>query len=144
MSDNKVASPAGLMRRVAALSYDLLLVIALLMLMTLAFVALRGGRPIPSGNLLHQFALLLATGCFFVGFWVRGGQTLGMRAWRLKVEQGTGEALTIKIGVIRFAAGIVSMLPFGLGLVWLLFDSEGRTWHDRIAGTRVVLLPKAT
>lgn len=133
---------AGLMRRIAALSYDVLLVAAVLMLVTLAIVALRGGRPVAPGNLLYQLALVGATGGFFIAFWVCGGQTLGMRAWRLKVQQGSGEDLNWTIGSIRFAAGMVSIATGGLGFVWLLADSQKLTWHDRIAGTRVVMLPK--
>jgi len=133
---------AGLMRRMAALSYDTLLVISILMLVTLAIVALRGGEPVSPSNLLYQLALVAATGGFFVGFWVRGGQTLGMRAWRLRVQQASGEDLNWKVGLIRFAAGILSIAPCGLGFLWQLADAQGLTWHDRIAGTRVVVLPK--
>ncbi len=121
----------------------MLLVASLLALVTLIFIGLRGGTSIPPGNLFYQAALVATTGCFFIGFWVRGGQTLGMRAWRLQVQQRSGEALTWRIGVIRFAAGVLSTLPLGLGLIWLLFDADGLTWHDRIAGTRVALLPKS-
>jgi uncharacterized RDD family membrane protein YckC len=134
--------PADLTRRLAALGYDVLLVAAVLMLVTLAIVALRGGRPVAPGNLLYQLALVGTTGGFFIAFWVCGGQTLGMRAWRLKVEQGSGEALNWKIGSIRFAAGILSIVTGGLGFVWILADPQKLTWHDRIAGTRVVVLPK--
>jgi uncharacterized RDD family membrane protein YckC len=134
--------PAGLMRRIAALCYDALLVFSIWMLVTLAIIAMRGGEPVTPGNLLYQLALVVATGCFFVGFWVRGGQTLGMRAWRLKVQQASGSGVTWKTGTIRFAAGIVSTLTCGLGLFWLAVDPKGLTWHDRLAGTVVVVLPK--
>ena len=142
MTCDGVHPSAGFLRRVAALSYDALLVMAVLMLMTLMLLGLRGGNPIAPGNLLYQIALFATTGCFFIGFWVLGGQTLGMRAWRLQVEQQSGEPLTWKIGIVRFAAGIVSIAPFGLGLIWVLIDPSDLTWHDRIAGTRVVILPK--
>ena len=112
------------------------------MLVTLTMLALRGGEPISSGNLLYQLVLIGTTACFFVGFWVYGGQTLGMRAWRLRVEQRSGEPMTWKIASVRFAAAVVSIAPLGLGFFWLVIDPEGLTWHDRIAGTRVVLLPK--
>ena len=130
------------MRRIAALGYDTLLVGSILMLVTLAIVALRGGQTVAPGSLLYQLALVGATGGFFVGFWVCGGQTLGMRAWRLRVQQDSGSALTWKTGLIRFAVGIVSVATCGLGFIWLLADPQNKTWHDRIAGTRVVVLPK--
>ena len=143
LHDPREALPAGLIRRLAALVYDSLLIAALLMLVTLIFVAVRGGDPVEPGNPIFQLALIVTVGGFFTGFWVRGGQTLGMRAWRLKVEQKSGDALTWKVAVIRFLAGIVSVLPFGAGMIWSLFDPEGLTVHDRIAGTRVRLLPKS-
>jgi uncharacterized RDD family membrane protein YckC len=133
---------AGLLRRAAALTYDALLVISILMMVTLAVVALRGGEPVRPGNLLYQALLIIATGAFFIGFWVYDGQTLGMRAWRIRVERASGDPLDWKAGLIRFAAGVLSTAAGGLGWLWALIDSEGRTWHDRIAGTRVVLLPK--
>ena len=138
----EVDNVAGLLRRSAAASYDTLLVAAVLMLVTLGLLALRGGESISPGNLLYQLVLIGATGCFFVGFWVHGGQTLGMRAWRLRVEQRSGEPITWKIGTIRFAAAILSIAPIGLGFFWLVIGPGGLTWHDRIAGTRVVVLPK--
>ena len=134
--------PAGLFRRLAAAVYDALLVTALCMLTTLCAIAFRGGQPISPGNLIYQLSLVATTAVFFVGFWVHGGQTLGMRAWRLRVEQQSGKALNWKIGLVRFAAGILSIIPAGLGLLWLIVDPQRLTWHDRIAKTRVVVVPK--
>lgn len=143
MNEKKEPPQAGLMRRLAALSYDALLILSLLMLVTLVIIAMRGGEPVAPNNLLYQLALVTTMAAFFIGFWVYGGQTLGMKAWRLKVEQrSSGNPLSWKVGLIRFAAGILSALPLGLGLIWLVLDAKGLTWHDRIAGTRVVVLPK--
>jgi uncharacterized RDD family membrane protein YckC len=134
--------PAGLLRRLAAAVDDALRVTALCMLTTLGLIAFRGGEPISPGNLLYQLSLIATAAVFFIGFWVHGGQTLGMRAWRLRVEQRSGEAINWKTGSIRFAAGILSIIPVGLGLLWLLVDPKRLAWHDRISKTRVVLLPK--
>jgi len=134
--------PAGLFRRLAAAVYDALLVTALCMLTTLCVIALRGGEPISPGNLLYQLSLVATAVIFFVGFWVHGGQTLGMRAWRLRVEQCSGEAINWKTGLIRFVTGILSIIPAGLGLLWLVVDPQHLAWHDRISKTRVVLMPK--
>jgi uncharacterized RDD family membrane protein YckC len=130
------------MRRIAALFYDLLLVAALLMLVTLGFVAIHGGKSVEPGDPFYQLALIATSGGFFAGFWVRGGQTLGMRAWRLKVEQRSGKPVTWKVAIIRFLAGVATVVPFGFGLIWALFDAAGLSLYDRVAGTRVVLLPK--
>jgi uncharacterized RDD family membrane protein YckC len=133
---------SGLLRRLAAGLYDGLLVIALLVVPTLLAMALRGGEPVPPGNLLFQALLLLTTGGFFTWFWSHGGQTLGMRAWRLRVEQQSGAPLTLPIALLRFAVGVVSLAAFGLGMLWILVDANKLAWHDRVAGTRVIVLPK--
>lgn len=134
--------PAGLLRRAAAGLYDGLLVIALFVIPTSIVLAIRGGEPIPPGNGLLQLLLLATAGAFFIWFWTHGGQTLGMRAWRLRVEQMSGEPVTLKAAAIRFVVGIVSIAGFGLGVLWILVDRDRRAWHDLAAGTRVVVLPK--
>ena len=122
--------------------YDGLLVIALLVVPTLAVMALRGGEPIPPGSALFQLLLVVTAGTFFAWFWTHGGQTLGMRSWRLRVERQSGDALTLTVALIRYLVGIVSIAAFGLGLLWILIDPDKLAWHDRAAGTRVVVLPK--
>ena len=133
---------SGLLRRLAAGLYDGLLVIALLVIPTLLAMALRGGEPVPPGDLLFQALLLLTAGGFFTWFWSHGGQTLGMRAWRLRVEQQSGAPLSMRIALLRFGVSLVSVAAFGLGLLWILFDADQLAWHDRATGTRVVVLPK--
>jgi len=133
---------AGVFRRLAAACYDALLLGALWMLATLVMVALRGGEPVPPGHLGYQGVLLLTTLAFFITFWMRGGQTLGMRAWRLKVERESGGPVDLCTALLRFAAGVLSVLTGGLGLLWLWVDRDELTWHDRLAGTRVIVLPR--
>lgn len=142
MTNSSGNPPSGLLRRLAAGLYDGMLVLALFVIPTSLVMALRGGGQVPAGDLLLQLLLLATAATFFVGFWTHGGQTLGMRAWRLRVERRTGEPLTTKIGLIRFAVGMLSIAAFGLGLLWMLVDRERLAWHDRAAGTRVVVLPK--
>lgn len=142
MTEPESHPPSGFLRRIAAGVYDGLLVLALLFLPTSIVMAFRGGAAIPPGSALLQLLLLATVASFFVGFWVHGGQTLGMRAWRLRVERRTGEPLTYGDGLVRFAVAIVSIAALGLGFLWMVFDPQGLTWHDRAAGTRVVVIPK--
>jgi uncharacterized RDD family membrane protein YckC len=65
-----------------------------------------------------------------------------MASWRLRVEREDGALLTWGDTVKRLAAALLSWLPLGLGYFWILFDREGRAWHDRLSRTRVVVLPK--
>ena len=134
---------AGLLRRVAAMSYDALLVAALLFMATVPFIAVRGGEPVETGdNLPYQFVLALVVFVFFVGFWSRSGRTLGMQSWRLQLETEDGEIPSAATASLRFFAAILSLLPCGLGFLWQLWDAEQLTWHDRISKTRLVYYPK--
>jgi uncharacterized RDD family membrane protein YckC len=134
--------PAGVFRRLAAGCYDALLVGSIWMLVTLIIVAIRGGEAVPAGEPVYQLMLLITAALFLILSWVRGGQTLGMRAWRLKVEMASGQPLDLRVAMIRFMAGLLSVVTGGLGLFWLWIDQDKLTWHDRLAGTRVVVMPK--
>lgn len=134
---------ATLLRRLGAMLYDGLLVTAVLMLATVPFVIERGGETVePNDNFLYQLSMLIVMYLFFVYFWTRGGQTLGMRAWRMRLETDDGGSLTITVASLRFFIAIVSLIPFGLGFLWQLWDKDSLTWHDRIAGTRMLYYPK--
>jgi len=134
---------AGLLRRLAAAIYDALLIVALFVVPTTAAMLFRGGEPVPPGSHLYQALLLATAGIFFIGFWMHGGQTLGMRAWRLRVEDMTGKSLTLRRGLLRFIVAIPSIAIFGLGILWLLVDPHKQTLPDRIAGTRVIVVARA-
>lgn len=125
-------------RRLAAFSYDLLLLAALILCFTLLVVALRLGEPVPPGSVWFPLCLVTLIATFFCAFWVHGGQTLGMRAWRIRVVREDGGKLTWRRAAARFAAALVGALPAGLGFWWSLGDDAGRAWHDRWTRTRVV------
>ena len=132
-----------LIRLVAAMLYDGLLILALLFLATLPFIGFQGGEPVEgSENLLYRLVLSLVIYSFFVGFWVRSGRTLGMQSWRLQLETMNGDDVSVKTATIRFFAALVSWAPAGLGFLWSLWDKDSLTWHDRISGTQIVYYPK--
>jgi len=133
---------SSLVRRLAAILYDTLLIAAVLFLATLPFIALRGGEPVEPGNLLYQATLVFVTFAFFVGFWSRKGRTLGMQSWGLQLQTMDGKIPSISTVSLRFFAAILSWIPFGLGFVWQLWDKDKLTWHDRLSGTRLVHYPK--
>ena len=129
-------------RRLGAMLYDALLVIALLFLATIPFVGMRGGEPVESGDLVYQVIMLAVAWAFFVGFWARSGRTLGMQSWRLQLETPDGDKPGIGAATLRFFAAILSWLPAGLGFFWQLVDKDNLTWHDRLSGTRLRYYPK--
>ena len=133
---------ASLGRRFGAIFYDSMLVLALMMLATLPFVAVRGGEPVDPGDLAYQLTLLVTAYLFFVGFWSAYGRTLGMQAWRLKIETPAGDKPGFAAASLRFFAAIISWLPLCLGFWWALWDKDGLTWHDRWSATRLRYFPK--
>lgn len=134
------AWPAGLGRRLGAMLYDFLLVVALWMLLGFVAVALNQGEANQS-PLFHSL-LLVSTFVFFAFFWMRGGMTLGMQAWRLRVQTLDGMSITLMQSLVRFVAAGVSLAALGLGYWWVLFDAERRSWPDIASQTRVVVLPR--
>jgi uncharacterized RDD family membrane protein YckC len=86
--------------------------------------------------------VMLAAG-YFVSFTAAGGQTIGKMATGIRVIPATDAdpslpRVSFGAAVVRAAAYLVSVLPAGLGLLPILFTSERRALHDRLADTRVV------
>lgn len=130
---------AGFLRRFAAIFYDALLLFSVLFFATLVVLPFTGGRAIPPNEPLYTTYLIAVSFLYFGWFWTHGGQTLGMRAWRLRLEHENGAAVTWKVALVRFGSAILSWLPMGAGYLWMLVDTSGLTWHDRLSSTTVVL-----
>lgn len=143
-------APASFIKRLLAMVYDALLVVALWMMVGAAAVALNGGEAISAGTspawaepLFHS-ALFCITFLFFGFFWTRNGQTLGMLAWRLRVQTLSGERLSWRQALMRFMLAIPSLGLCGIGLLWMLLTDERLCLHDRWSDSCVVQLPKPT
>jgi uncharacterized RDD family membrane protein YckC len=132
---------ASLARRLGAILYDGLLLLALLFLGTLPFVAAAGGQPVEPGNVLYRLTMLFICYVFYVGFWAGYGRTLGLQSWRLRIETVDGRKPGFAQASVRFFAAILSWLPAGLGFWWQLRDRDRLTWHDRFSGTRLRYYP---
>jgi uncharacterized RDD family membrane protein YckC len=140
-------SPAGLFRRLAAMFYDALLILALWMIATALFLPLNGGEAVrwattPALFVVHQLAMVAILVGFYGFFWTRQGHTLGMVSWRLQLVRLDGARPTWADSVRRLAAATLSWLPLGLGWWWCVIDPQGRTWHDILSRTRVQRLPR--
>jgi uncharacterized RDD family membrane protein YckC len=139
------ARPAHLGWRLFALVYDFFPMLALWFVGSGLVLLLRGGQPVPPGSLAAWGELLLLwsiTGAYAVVSWRRGGQTLGMRPWRLKVVAADGSAAATRALLLRYAVATLSLAAFGLGFLWSLIDRDRRTWHDLAAGTLLVRVEK--
>ncbi len=143
--------PAGLAKRLGAMIYDAFLVAAIWILIAglhLTLVRQVLGVPVEEVGagvaqvLSLRLALLVSAFAFFAFFWCRGGMTLGMQSWRLRVQTLDGRSITLTQAAVRFAVACLSFAALGLGYLWILFDRERRSWSDIASGTRVVVLPK--
>ena len=144
--------PAALIGwRLLALFYDFWPVLALWMVVSVAFtvgytLSGHGTRENITPFSALQMALWLVcwvvTGLYATVSWRRGGQTLGMRPWRLRLVARDGSAPGWALLWRRYAIGSLSLLLGGLGFWWAWFDRQRLTWHDRASGTRLVRLPK--
>ncbi|MBL8472428.1 MAG: RDD family protein [Rhodocyclaceae bacterium] len=88
---------------------------------------------------LHVFALF---GAYFVWYWTRGGQTLAMQTWRIRVTDAVRGSPEIPVSraLLRYLLCWPSLMFFGAGIVWAFIDRDRQFLHDRLAGTRVVFL----
>ena len=137
MSDKSNES-CGLLRRLAAILYDSLLLFSILFFATLILLPVTGGKAFSANN--HLYHLYLCACCFFylAWQWVRGGQTLGMKAWRIKVITIDGHPVNWKQAGIRFLLAVISWITFGAGFIWIYFDRDALAFHDRFSGTRLI------
>jgi uncharacterized RDD family membrane protein YckC len=130
-----------LWRRLAAASYDLLIVIAVLMLVTGVVILARGGTAFDPASTWFRLLLLTAWWAYFARSWTHGGQTVGMRAWGIELVDTHGGSAGLGAATLRFLVAWLSALALGLGFLLSVVDRERRTWHDRLSGTRLVRKP---
>ncbi len=129
----------GLFRRLAIIVYDSLLLLALLFLATALILPFNNGEAYASGQYLFPIYLLMVSFVFYGWFWTHGGQTLGMKAWKIKIQTINNQPVTWKHAFKRFLMAIFSWLFCGLGFVWQLIDKRRYTWHDRFSKTGLFL-----
>ena len=138
-----VAKPSGqlpgLRRRIASMAYESLLLLGVLsvtfMLPQLA-MGIGFGIVFPGWVLIgHVFVVL---GAYFVWYWHHGGQTLAMQTWKIRLSTPSGRPPSLGRLALRYVLAWPSIIYFGVGLLWALFDRDRQFLHDRLAGTRIV------
>lgn len=101
----------------------------------------RDGHTASAGVLGLAAAAVVLAG-YHPAFWVRSGQTPGMRLFGIRLSRTDGSPVSTAASVLREAAMIVSAIPLGAGFFWASSGRPGRTWHDRIAGTVLTAEPR--
>jgi uncharacterized RDD family membrane protein YckC len=147
--DIEQARPPGLLRRLAAICYDAVLVFGVLLLLWTIYyfilIALTGQEDAghsPLGQLYWWTLAPLAMVGFHVWFWTHGGQTLGMKSWRLRVAGLDGGDPGLREALLRYLFAWISAAALGLGFLWVLFDRDRLAWHDRLSDTRLLMTVK--
>jgi uncharacterized RDD family membrane protein YckC len=130
--------PAGLARRLLSLCYEALLLAALLIVASVPFVALAGSVRTAPLKLAFQLYLLLVAGSYFSYCWVRGGQTLPMKTWRIRLVTATGGQISLTKALQRFLFALIGYGLSAVTILWVFIDSDRQFLHDRLAGTRII------
>ncbi len=143
--NTSTSKPVSLARRLGAVFYDTLLIGTTVLIMggILSTITTRllGMDYLDPAGLLARLFFILEIGMAFAlfgWFWTHGGQTLGMRAWKIRVVDEQGKTLNWQQSFFRFVAALFSCLAAGAGFWIAAFDPENKTWHDRFSRTYLV------
>jgi uncharacterized RDD family membrane protein YckC len=129
---------AGIARRLVSILYESLLAFAVVFFAGLLFYGAASGRLSGLIRSLFQIYLIVILGLYFVWCWHRGGQTLPMKTWKLRLVSADGGPVSVRRAALRYLLACLSVGLAGTGLVWAVFDRDRQFLHDRLAGTRIV------
>ena len=125
-------------RRLASAVYETLLLLALVFIATFPFLAFVGESTHGWKRHVLQAWVVVVWGAYFVWFWTRGGQTLPMKTWRIRVVRFDGAPLGVGRALHRYVLALLGFAAAGLGFAWALVDRDRQFLHDRLAGTALV------
>lgn len=129
---------ASLLRRLCAIFYDTLIILAIILIGTACLILLNKGQAISPGNIYYQWFLIILIASYFIGFWVNGSQTIGMKAWNLRVLNSEMQRLNFWLALLRFVTAGIFLCLGGIGLFWCLFNKRRESLYDKCCGTRLM------
>ena len=133
--------PASLIKQLAAMLYDSLLIFGVLFFASAIAILFNQGDAIES-SLWFSLYLLLTLFTFYAWFWKKSGQTLGMRVWKIRIIAESGGNPDWGTCYLRLISAVLSLLCFGLGYWWRIFKPY--TWQDRLSKTRIIDVSNAS
>ena len=139
---DKAIAPAPLLERFAVMIYELLLVTAVVFIASFIIIPVVGELRLPWQRYLFQAYILLILFAYFAAFWLRSGQTLAMKTWRIRLVNLTGGTISFKQAVLRFSLALLGLLAAGFGFWWAFFDRDRQFLHDKLAKTRLIRVPR--
>ena len=128
----------AILRRLAGMFYESLLLLAMLFVATSAYLAIDGVLDEAWRRPLLQLLLVSVSAIYFGWFWVHGGQTLPMRTWQMRLVSIDGGPVPPSKALARCLLAWVLIPAGGIAMLWALIDRDRRFLHDRLAGTRII------
>ena len=118
--------------------YEAVLLFAVGFFAAWLFFFVSGGKDATSGGLRHalQLFIFMVFAAYFLWCWLRGGQTLAMKAWHIRVVEITPAKALVRL--------LLATLLFPVSIAWALFDRDRQFLHDRLSGTRLVNAARPT
>ena len=121
-----------------SLCYEVLLLAAIFFVASWTFLVVDPLLPPALARPLLQLYLLFVAAAYFIYCWTRGGQTLPMKTWRIRLVADDGTAISAATAAQRYGYALAGSALLGSGFAWALIDRDGRFLHDRLAGTKII------
>ena len=126
-----------MLKRFASLVYEAILTVPVLFIAAYLFLAITHDARSPVLHALFQLWLMSVLAAYFTYCWQRGGQTLAMKTWHIRLARADGSALSSSQALARFCLAAGSLALLGAGFLWGFVDRDRQFLHDRLIGTRL-------
>ncbi len=133
-------SNVGILIRLAAMIYDFLLILSLLFMMGLVYQIFFDSKDLTNDINMFFYRLYLLSGIlfYFIFSWVKGGQTVGMKAWKFKLITNDGNNVNFYKSLLRLFIAFISIALFGLGILYIFFNKDNLSLYDKLSNTLLV------